>query len=99
MPKNEEGKSKFRDFLIWYNNLDVRPFVDAINAHRQAERHDKIDLLKDGISLPSLTMKYLMSRLNMSEGDFFTTFGEQHKDVVQKIERGIRGGASIVFRY
>ena len=73
--------------------------MSAINAHREAERRDKLDLLKDAISLPGLTMRYLMMNLEKSQGNFFTTFSAEHQDIAEQIEQHIRGGASIVFGY
>ena len=79
--------------------LFPQPFVAAITAHREVEKHDKLDLLKDAISLPGLTMKFLMKNIDTSQGDFFTTFGADQKDIAELIERSVRGGASVVFRY
>ena len=67
--------------------------MSAINAHKEVERHNGLDLLKDAISLPGLTMRYLMRNLDKSQGDFLphsvpsteillskskSTFGEDH---------------------
>ena len=73
--------------------------MSAINAHKEVERHNGLDLLKDAISLPGLTMRYLMRNLDKSQGDFFTTFSSEHRDIAEQIEKHIRGGPSIVFRY
>ncbi|TYZ57451.1 hypothetical protein PybrP1_010839 [[Pythium] brassicae (nom. inval.)] len=48
-----------KDLLIWYNNLDVVPFIDAINAHREQFKAFGLDTLIDGISLPSLAEKVM----------------------------------------
>ncbi|TYZ65581.1 hypothetical protein PybrP1_000619 [[Pythium] brassicae (nom. inval.)] len=48
-----------KDLLIWYNNLDVKPFITAINAHREQFKTFGLDTLIDGISLPSLAEKVM----------------------------------------
>ena len=52
----------FRDFLVWYNNLDVVPFLEAIDKMSNFWQERNIDIFKDGVSVPGLTMKYLFSK-------------------------------------
>ena len=59
----------FNDFLVWYNNLDVVPFLDAVEKMSHFWRERKIDMFKDGISVPGLTLKYLFSFLG-NQTDF-----------------------------
>ena len=47
----------FEDFLVWYNNLDVVPFLEAVEKMSQFWQERKIDMFKDGISVPGLTLK------------------------------------------
>ena len=42
----------FRDYLIWYNNLDIEPFVEAVGEMFQFYQAKNFDLFKDGISVP-----------------------------------------------
>ena len=35
-----------RDFLVWYNNCDVKPFLEAIEAQVNIYRSKKIDCSK-----------------------------------------------------
>ena len=51
----------FKDFLEWYNNLDVIPFVEAIEKMKVFYKNKKLDLFKDGVSLPGLVLKYLIN--------------------------------------
>ena len=53
----------FKEFLIWYNNLDVVPFLEEVEKMSQFWQERKIDMFKDGISAPGLTLKYLSSFL------------------------------------
>ena len=57
------SKSTFKDFLVWYNNLDVVPFLEAVEKMSQIWQERKIDMFKDGISVPGLSLKYLFSYL------------------------------------
>ena len=41
----------FKDFLVWYNNLDVVPFLEAVEKMSQFWQERKIDMFKDGISV------------------------------------------------
>lgn len=47
------------DFLIWYNNLDVIPFTQAIEKQKQFYKKYGLDMFKDGISLPGLAEKIM----------------------------------------
>ncbi|EGZ17311.1 hypothetical protein PHYSODRAFT_500456 [Phytophthora sojae] len=42
-----------KDLLIWYNNLDVVPFIKAINAQRELFKSFNLDMFADGVSLPA----------------------------------------------
>ena len=72
--KNNNMKT-FKDFLEWYNNLDVIPFVEAIEKMKVFYKNKKLDLFKDGVSLPGLVLKYLIN----STKDEFYLFDEKDK--------------------
>ncbi|POM79518.1 Hypothetical protein PHPALM_2794 [Phytophthora palmivora] len=48
-----------KDLLIWYNNLDVKPFVKAIQAQRELFKRFDLDMFTDGVSLPGLSEKVM----------------------------------------
>ncbi len=56
---NHYGMKSIKDLLIWYNNLDVVPFVDAIKVQREFYRKYDLDMFKDGVSLPGLAEKIM----------------------------------------
>ena len=60
----DKEMSTFKDFLVWYNNLDVVPFLEAVEKMSQFWQERKIDMFKDGVSVPGLTLKYLFSYLS-----------------------------------
>ena len=58
---NNNNMKTFKDFLEWYNNLDVIPFVEAIEKMKVFYKNKKLDLFRDGVSLPGLVSKYLIN--------------------------------------
>ncbi|ETI33371.1 hypothetical protein F443_19946 [Phytophthora nicotianae P1569] len=48
-----------KDLLVWYNNLDVKPFVQAIKAQRELFKKFGLDMFCDGVSLPGLSEKVM----------------------------------------
>ena len=54
------GWKTIRDLLVYYNNLDVQPFVQAIVNHKKFFYDEvSIDMFKDGMSLPALAEKIM----------------------------------------
>ena len=49
----------FKDFLVWYNNLDVVPFIQALERQSAIYQGKGIDMLKDAISLPGLAIRWM----------------------------------------
>ena len=85
----------FKEFLIWYNNVDVVPFLEAVEKMSQFCQERKIDMFKDGISVPGLTLKYLFSYL--SPQTFFSLFDQANSDLYHLIRDNNTGGPSIIF--
>jgi hypothetical protein len=86
--------TSFRDFLVWYNNLDVVPFLEAIDKMSDFWQERCIDIFKDGVSVPGLTMKYLFSNV---PGAYFSLFSEKDKDAYYTMKSNNVGGPSIIF--
>jgi hypothetical protein len=84
----------FRDFLVWYNNLDIVPFLQAIDKMSNFWQERNIDIFKDGVSVPSLTMKYLFSNI---PGTYFSLFSDKDKDIYYSMKDNNVGGPSIIF--
>ena len=91
----ENEMSTFQEFLIWYNNLDVVPFLEAVEKMSQFWQERKIDMFKDGISVPGLTLKYLFSYL--SPQTYFSLFDQANSDLYHLIKDNNTGGPSIIF--
>ena len=73
----------FKDFLVWYNNLDVVPFLDAVEKMRQFWQEREFDMFKEGISVPGLTLKYLFSFLGNQT--YFSLFNQANSDLYHLI--------------
>ena len=93
----DKEMSTFRDFLVWYNNLDVVPFLEAVEKMSAFWQERKIDMFKDGVSVPGLTLKYLFSYL--SRQTYFSLFDQANSDLYHLIRDNNTGGPSIIFRY
>ena len=63
-----------RDFLVWYNNRDVVPFLEDLDKQFAFYQQQNIDMFKDGISVPGLTLLYLFN--DLPANTFFTVFNE-----------------------
>lgn len=85
-----------KDYLIYYNNLDVAPFIEAISKQHRIYRTKGIDMFKDGVSVPSLATKWLYLE---SETDQFSIplISKKNADLHSTIRKNIVGGPSIVF--
>ena len=88
--------TSLRDMLVYYNNADVVPFLEAIAKQRDFYEAKGLDIFKDGISVPGLSLKLLFSTL-VGTPHFFQLFGEKHKDLHRAVKSSIVGGPSIVF--
>lgn len=64
----ERGMKTLADWLHFYNNLAVEPFLDALESTRDFYTGLGILLFKDALSLPGVSMKYLLrGTLNQTE--------------------------------
>ena len=87
--------STMKYFLVWYNNLEVEPFVKAMKKMKVFWRNRKVDMLKDGMSVLGLTMKYLFA--NIHPNTYFSLFDEKNKDLYHLFKNNNCGGPSIIF--
>ena len=64
-----------KDWLKEYNLSDVKPFIEALEKTREQYYPDEIDLLKDAVSIPGISMMYVLNealkRKKYSEPDLF----------------------------
>ena len=72
---HKRGCETMKDWLKEYNLADVTPFIEALEKTREQYYPDKIDLLKDAVSIPGISMMYVLNealkRKKYSEPDLF----------------------------
>ena len=54
----------FKDYLVYYNNLDIGPFCTALNNFIQIYKSQKTDIFKDYVTLPGVARKMLYNLSN-----------------------------------
>ena len=52
----------FQNFLMYYNNLDVAPFVKAVEKMHVFYKDNGIDYLKETISVPGIARKMMFQQ-------------------------------------
>ena len=85
------------DYLEYYNNLDVGPFVTAIERMQKFYFDKHIDLFKCPISIPGIS-RQLLFREAAKENVSFASILIDDEDLYYTFKRNIFGGPSIVFR-
>ena len=83
-----------RDFLKYYNCLNVQPLHDDVKNLILFYKHEKIDLLKEILTLSGAANK-IFHKFNRCEAIF--RFGERHKPFYNLVRKQILGGPSLVF--
>ena len=72
--KNEmkkRGCITLKDWLIEYNKGDVIPFIEAVEKTREKYSCDDIDMLKDAVSIPGISMRYVLNKaIKNSKGKY-----------------------------
>ena len=91
----DNGMKTMHDFLVWYNNRDVVPFLDAIDKQFAFYKQQNIDMFKDGVSVPGLTLLYLFNEL--PSNTFFTVVNQTNSDLHLLVKENIVGGPAIIF--
>ena len=82
-----------KELLTWYNNKDFEPMLEAIDKMFQFNHNIRIDMLKDGISVPGLVLKYMFQDLP----DYFTVPDEKNKDMYDLYKTSIIGARASCF--
>ena len=91
----ERNMQTKRDFLEWYNNRDVESFCEALQKMSDFWKDKKIDMLKQGVSIPGITLIYQFATI--PQDTFFMLFGERDKDLYYLFRDNMVGGPSIIF--
>lgn len=92
----DRGMQTFRDFLIYYNNLDTFPMVLAIEKMQQFYFTRQIDLFKVAVSVPGIA-RYMLYDTAAKAGVSFSSVRPGDEDMYFLIKKNIVGGPSIIF--
>ena len=83
----------FEDFLVWYNNKDVVPTLEAMQKLIEFYHQKAIDMLKLACTVPNLANICLHKS---TDSKFYPSSGSE-KDLLEKLHEDMVGGPSIVF--
>ena len=84
-----------REYLIWYNNLDVAPFLKALQNLSDYYSDRKVDAFKDGVSVPGIAERIAFNTLKSDE--VFFLFNRSNSDLVHLFRDNLVGGPAIIF--
>ena len=92
----ERGMTKFKDFLEYYNNLDVGPFVTAVEKMQNFYFDKHIDLFKVAVSVPGVA-RSMLYKTAADAGVSFSSVRPGDEDMYYLIKQNIVGGPSLIF--
>ena len=90
----ERGVQIFTDWLHYYNNLDVAPGLEALEKMRAFYTEKGIHILKDVVSLPGVSLHYLLRGTIEQGADLYSPC----KEAYGMLKNAMVGGPSIVFK-
>ena len=94
----ERGMQTFGDWLEYYNNLDVAPFLEALQKMKKFYTSLGIDILKDAVSLPGVSEKYILRKtLQPRWGYKPPELYSPNKEAYAMLKAAVVGGPSLVF--
>ena len=89
----EKGMCTFADWLRYYNNLDVAPGLEALEKMRAFYTDKGIDILKDAVSIPGVSLHYLLRGCVERGADLYSPC----KEAYEMLKEAVVGGPSLVF--
>lgn len=89
----EKGMRVFAEWLRYYNDLDMAPGLEALQKMRKFYIKKGIDILKDTVSIPGVSVQYLMRGSIAQGAELWTPCREEYG----MLKGGVVGGPSLVF--
>ena len=94
----EKGMRTFGDWLEYYNNLDVAPFLEALQKMKEFYTNLGIDIFKDAVSLPGVSEKYILRKtLQPRRGYKPPELYAPNAEAYAMLKAAVVGGPSLVF--
>ena len=91
----ERGMQTFGDWLEYYNNLDVTPFLETLEKMKAFYTKLGIDIFKDAVSLPGVSMQYIL-RGTLRCRDPLELYAP-NSEAYEMLKAAVVGGPSLVF--
>ena len=89
----EKGMKTFKDWLEYYNNLDVAPGLEALEKMKKFYIEKGIDILKDAVSIPGVSLHYLLKGAIERKAELYAP----RKEAYEMLKGAVVGGPSLVF--
>ena len=85
----------FGDWLEYYNNLDVTPFLETLEKMKAFYTKLGTDIFKDAVSLPGVSMQYILrgTLRGCDPPELYAPGPEAYK----MLKEAVVGGPSLVF--
>ena len=89
----KKGMKTFKDWLEYYNNLDVAPGLEALEKMKKFYIEKGIDILKDAVSIPGVSLHYLLKGAIERKAELYAP----SKEAYEMLKGAVVGGPSLVF--
>ena len=89
----EKGMKTFKDWVRYYNNLDVAPGLEALEKMRNFYTEKGIDIMKDAVSIPGVSLHYLLKGAIERNAELYAP----SKEAYEMLKEAVVGGPSLVF--
>ena len=89
----EKGMKTFKDWVRYYNNLDVAPGLEALQKMKNFYTEKGIDIMKDAVSIPGVSLHYLLRGAIERNAELYSPSEETY----QMLKEAVVGGPSLVF--
>ena len=93
---DDNNMQTFKEYLIYYNNLDTEPMVQGVIKMLEFYKSMQIDVFKTTISLPGIA-RQLLHNYARDENAWFPLIDAKNKDLFFTIQNNLVGGPSIIF--
>ena len=94
----EQGMQTFGDWLKYYNNLDVAPFLEALQKMKAFYTDLGVDIFKDAVSLPGVSQQFVLrGTLKPRRGYKPPDLYAPNKEAYDMLKAAVVGGPSLVF--
>ena len=88
----------FGDWLKYYNNLDVAPFLEALQKMKAFYTDLGVDIFKDAVSLPGVSQQFVLrGTLKPRRGYKPPDLYAPNKEAYGMLKAAVVGGPSLVF--